>query len=237
MPRQRLYKTSAERKKAHAQSSLKWYHKNKEKVNAQRRKREHEQQQTRSTTFGGLNTAGMTEERTEESADDNVGCSSASPQASDVPVNRKSAVVCTPVKKTPPTISTPNKTEIRYWQLKIAKIEHAFALVGAGSGVNKEYLQSAYHLAISCDDDTQAYEALDKLHSRLEKLVSYCYTCQTRILEYIGLGETLDSLLDLKTRIQTRKLLTADLACIVLSGGIAELTSECKKGHLAFQKQ
>ncbi|ESK82996.1 hypothetical protein Moror_11776 [Moniliophthora roreri MCA 2997] len=223
MPRKRLYNTPAERRLANAERSLRWYYRNKDELNAKRRKKT-----LKSSAEATIeDTAATPHQRARERS--GFGVDDDAPRCS-------KHLLATHSKDQKALLNQAYPSDDEYWKLKLVKIQHTFALIGAGGGTDRQYTESIYDAASRALDNQQAYDILEGFHTRLEKLRSDVLKCQGLILEHMDNGDMYRQYEDMRVRVSGRLSTTADMACHALSGGISELVSKYRKLCLAFQK-
>ncbi|KAF9249468.1 hypothetical protein L218DRAFT_1065376 [Marasmius fiardii PR-910] len=200
IPRPRIYHTKDEKKKAQARNSLKWNHKNREKVNARRRKtiplKNIDQSTNATSKRSGPDEGGLREEGGLESRMNALHLNDGRPSNNPENTNREDS------PKPSSTLYTywipydllsfriiravDNETQEEYWIAKIAKIEQEYRKVGVGESSDYEYAQAGYLAAVDTSNDTLAYYVLDGLHTQLGNLVSSTYKVQSEIMNSVG---------------------------------------------------
>ncbi|ESK83789.1 hypothetical protein Moror_13563 [Moniliophthora roreri MCA 2997] len=115
--------------------------------------------------------------------------------------SRHTAATCREDEEALPNqISSPTKEEDEYWKIKLLEINYTLAHIGAGKGTDHEYMDSVYRAAREAPNDQQAYNTLEKFHSRLEKLRAYIIKFQGLVLDYLGNGDMYQQYEDMRVR-------------------------------------
>ncbi|KAK7032542.1 hypothetical protein VNI00_012940 [Paramarasmius palmivorus] len=206
MPRQRLYTTRAEKQAANRQKWSKYYHKNKDKINAGRRK-----------MVTQANPDLITSERYDVLPKD---------------VERKSK----DTKSHKGEGTRLSKQSPEFWILQLSNIRGKLENIAGKASDNRQRALAAYQFAISVSTDEDAVAHLDQLHSKLEKVQSSIYDCMKGVLENVGNGELFSMYEDFKGDLVVLLSWIADLTLQAMDGSIISLTNSFSQGALKFLK-
>ncbi|KAK7020599.1 hypothetical protein VNI00_017728 [Paramarasmius palmivorus] len=226
MPRQRLYQTRAEKKAADRRKWSRYYHKNRDKINASRRKApsvfpvfppSHHSPSSKSSVH--VNTAINTIEQNAQ-------------LPKEVAKGSKKNVSYTG-QGARPLLS---KQSREFWLQELSNIHEQLEKITGKESDNRQRACSAYQSAITFPTDAGAVAHLDQLHSSLEKLQSNVYDCMTGVLENVGTGELYSEYEDFKGNMVVLLSWIADLTMQAMDGGIPSLTDSYARRTLRFQK-
>ncbi|KAK7045329.1 hypothetical protein VNI00_007578 [Paramarasmius palmivorus] len=224
MPRLRLYHTRQEKRQANARKALKYYHKNREKINENRRKT--------NVSQATSNTSGSTDSGRLENGTGNVRSKSKvqKPSTSTSRSDPREAGTCS-------SEAMQDKTSEQYWSRRLRKIVQKYERLGpSGQKPDREYCDDLYNKVLAAQDDTQLAQALEKLYDDFIHLKGYIETCEGQILQYLDNGDMLGQFQAFKQRLAERTYLVWDMAYQAMGEGKDGLIKLYNRQRLKFQK-